>query len=203
MLVAVPEGTPGRSSMLRTILEERADIILDYCEARLDEITADDGSSEEQHMAEVARQSIQALRADLTAPAQSASANLVDQLLRRLFTPIDGKYAYKATFKRVQGLASDVIALSFSFLLILRELATLMPVPEALEEWWPDRGMKLPDTFSRHATAHAVGEPTQVNTVNALIATMLAVSLLCQENASGWAALRAFAWKTAPPDTGS
>jgi hypothetical protein len=54
--------------------------------------------------------------------------------------------------------------------------------------------MNLPDTFSRHATAHAIAEPGQVNAVNALIAVMLSVSLICQETASDWIALHTFGW---------
>ncbi|HJQ46911.1 MAG TPA: hypothetical protein VJ870_11400 [Amycolatopsis sp.] len=136
-------------------------------------------------MIDVARQAIQALRADLPAPAQSAAANLADHLLRRLFVPLDGKYVYKATGQRVTSLSAQISVASLHYLLILREFATLMPVPRSLTEWWPNRDMPLPDTFSRHAIA----EPDQVNHVNALIAIMLAVSLLCQETASGWTML--------------
>jgi hypothetical protein len=200
LLMAVPRAAPGRSPALRKILEERSDSILDYCQIKLDEITADpDAPDDRKRMAEVAYQSIQALRAGLPAPAQSAAANLIDQLLRRLFTPIHGTYAYRATSKRVRNLAEEVVTLSLSFLAILRELATLMPVPRALTEWWPDRNMVPPESFSRHATAHAITEPSQVNSANALTAIMLAVSLLCQENASDWTALRTFAWP--PPET--
>jgi hypothetical protein len=199
LLMAVPKDASGRTSALRRILEERTDTILDYCQDQLNQITDDPGAPEHhRQMAEVALQSIQALRANLPAPAQSAAANLTDQLLRRLFTPIDGRYVYKKTSGRVADLSSYVAAFSLSFLAILRELATLMPVPKALAEWWPDQGMELPEAFSRHATAHAIAEPAQVNTINALTAIMLAVSLLCQEAASDWTALRTFAWDSAP-----
>jgi hypothetical protein len=52
-----------------------------------------------------------------------------------------------------------------------------------------------PCGFSRHTTAHAITEPDQVNPTNALIAVMLAVSLICQAADSEWTALRAFVWK--------
>ena len=61
--------------------------------------------------------------------------------------------------------------------------------------------MPLPDTFSRHVTAHAIAEPDQVNFVNALIAITLAVSLLCQETATGWTALGTFVWHPEDDDT--
>ena len=97
----------------------------------------------------------------------------------------------------------QVSTLSMSFLAILREFATLMPVPKSLTEWWPNKDMPLPDTFSRHATSHAIAEPDQVNPVNGLIAVMLAVSLLCQETASRWAALGMFVWRPeSDEDTG-
>lgn len=195
LLMAIPKTAPERSSALRKILDERSDAILEYCQARLNEIVRHPSTPEDRkRMAEVALQSIQALRAGLPAPAQSAAANLTDQLLRRLITPIDGKYAYRAASRRVAGLSSYLVVFSWSFLAILRELATLMPVPKALMEWWPDQGIDLPETFSRHATAHAIAEPDQVNAVNALIAIMLSVSLLCQETASDWTALRTIAW---------
>jgi hypothetical protein len=195
MLLAVPAG-PDRRFVLRAILADRRAIILDHCDAVLDELADGmDIPATRQRMIEVARQAIQALRADLPAPAQSAAANLADQLLRHLFVPIDGgRNLYRTTSNRVTDLSQQFTYLSVHFLAILREFATLMPVPKSLTGWWPDKGMELPDTFSRHATAHAIAEPGQVNPVNALIAIMLAVSLLCQEAASGWIALGTFVW---------
>lgn len=194
MLLAVPAG-PDRRTALRAILGDRSTAILDHCQARLDELARHPNAPADRlRMIEVAGQSIQALRADLPAPAQSSAANLADHLLRRLFVPLDGKYVYKTTSERVTSLSEQVSTLSLSFLAILREFATLMPVPKSLTEWWPNKNMPLPDTFSRHATSHAIAEPDQVNSVNALIAVMLAVSLLCQEIASGWTALGMFVW---------
>lgn len=195
LLLAMPAG-PDHRTACRTILADRSAAILDHCDAQLDELANHpDTSADQRQMVEVARQSIQALRADLPAPAQAAAANLVDHLMRRLIVPIDGKYAYKAASQRVTNLNTQVTIWSLHALVILRELATLMPVPKSLTEWWPDQGMALPDTFSRHTTAHAIAEPDQVNPVNALIAVMLAVSLLRQEAASGWTALNTF-WNT-------
>lgn len=201
MLLAVPAGTDRRTA-LRAVLTDRRGAILDHCEERLDRLASDPDASADRHrMIDVARQSIQALRADLPAPAQSAAANLADHLLRRLFVPLDGKYAYKATSNRVTSLSDQISGASLSFLMVLREFATLMPVPKSLTEWWPNKDMPLPDTFSRHATAHAIAEPDQVNPVNALIAVMLAVSLLCQEIASGWTALGTFVWNPEDDET--
>lgn len=69
---------------------------------------------------------------------------------------------------------------------VVREVASLMPVPLALAEWWPHKQDPLPTSFSRHATAHAVIASEQVNATNALVAVMVAVSLLCQEVDSAW-----------------
>lgn len=192
LLLAVPAG-PGRHTACRAILADRSTVILDHCDTQLDELAnAPDTSADQQTMIEIARQSIQALRANLPAPAQAAAANLADQLQRRLFVPIDGKYAYNAASQRVTSLTMQVTIGSLHALGILRELATLIPIPKSLTEWRPGQGMALPETFSRHTTAHAIAEPDQVNFVNALIAVMLAVSLLLQEAASSWAALGAF-----------
>jgi len=201
MLLAVPAG-PNRRTALRAILADRSATILDHCQSRLDELAKDQAAKADRaRMIEVACQAIQALRADLPAPARSAAANLADHLLRRLFVPIDGKYIYKASSKRVTSLAEQISTVSFSFLAILREFATIMPVPRSLTEWWPNKGMPLPDTFSRHATAHAIAEPDQINSINALIAVMLAVSLLCQETASRWTALGIFVWNPESDET--
>lgn len=196
LLLAVPTGPEGRTKR-REILADRRPIILNHCQAQVDALANDpDTAADQQRLVEVARQSIQALRADLPAPAQAAAANLVDQLMRRLIYPIDGKYAYKAASQKVTDLTALTTVWSFRVLAFLRELATLMPVPKSLTEWWPNKGMALPDSFSRHTTAHAIAEPDQVNPVNALIAIMLAVSLLRQETASGWTALGANVWNT-------
>ncbi len=114
--------------------------------------------------------------------------------MRRLIVPIDGKYVCKATGQRVTNLTEQITTWSIRVMTILRELATLIPVPKSLTEWWPDKGMDLPDTFSRHTTAQAIAEPDQVNPVNALVAIMLAVSLLRQEATSGWTALGTTIW---------
>lgn len=196
MLMTVRETGPARRAVLRRILEDRSATVLDHCQDRLDELGNDPAIRDDQkRMIDIAAQAVRALRAGLPAPAQSAAANLADQLLRRLFVPIHGNYQYRKTSARVESLSELVVTrISMTFLMVLRELATVMPVAKSLTEWWPDRGQELPDTFSRHATAHAISEPDQVNPVNALIAIMLAVSLLCQEAASGWEALRTIVW---------
>jgi hypothetical protein len=43
----------------------------------------------------------------------------------------------------------------------------------------------VPPEFGRHATAHAAG-PEQYSDANAVIAVMLAASVLWQSQASGW-----------------
>jgi hypothetical protein len=107
----------------------------------------------------------------------------------------NGTMGYRKKRKQVEDLPGQIRAVSVTFYIVLREMATLLAVAKALTEWWPDKGQALPDSFSRHTTAHAIAEPDQVNPTNALIAVMLAVSLICQAADSEWTALRAFVWK--------
>lgn len=58
------------------------------------------------------------------------------------------------------------------------EALAMMPLLPALKEWWP--GDPLPSHFSRHATAHAAGEPGVSSRPNALVSVLLATSLARQ-----------------------
>jgi hypothetical protein len=60
----------------------------------------------------------------------------------------------------------------------------ILPMARGLVEFFP--GSPLPEQFNRHATAHAVSDPRQVNPGNALIAAMLVVSVVCEVQVEGW-----------------
>ncbi|MEU0513373.1 hypothetical protein [Amycolatopsis sp. NPDC006125] len=197
LLLDVPAG-PDQRGRRRAVLSERSGRVLNHCEARLDDLATDSDTDVDLHrMLEIARQSIHALRAGLPAPAQAAAANLADQLLRRLFRSTDRRgLQYRTASQRIVDLAEETQA----FLSMLSERATLMPVPKSWTEWWPGRNIELPDTFSRHTTTHGIAEPDQVTPINALIAIMLAVSLLYQETTSGWIALSTRVWNEGTDD---
>jgi hypothetical protein len=192
LLLAVCGSGPARRAQLEAILDSRFDIILDCCATRLDHIASSSTTSPEQQRAvEFARQAVQALSLGLTAPAQTTATSLIDQLLHHAFTTIHGNYTHTSTPKRVQSLSQLASGMGLSFLGMLRELATMMPVFKAMTPWRPTSGEQPPKDFSRHVTAHHITAPEQVTRPNALIAVMLAVSLLSQEHDSGWSGWRA------------
>jgi hypothetical protein len=181
-------GTYQSAGTLRSILASRTGIIVDHCQLVLEQLPMTKQVTDAQlQMIDVAQQSVTALRHGLIAPAQSAAGNLVDYLLRDLFSPMmrNGKMGYRGTKEHVEKLATENSS-PLHLLGAVRELSALMPVLLVLAEWWPHEQDPLPTSFSRHATAHAVIAPEQVNAANALVAVMVAVSLLCQEIDSGW-----------------
>lgn len=172
---------------LHAVLDERREPILDHCDRRLDELDRAPAGSP---AVRVAREAVRALRLDLPSPAQSAAANLIDELLRTAFTIVyGGRPGQAKTLSRVQSLSERAHSAGLSFLAslgILRELATMMPLLHAMTQWWPDSGAPAPTTFSRHVTSHFITAPGQVTPANALVAVLTAVSLLSQEHDSRW-----------------
>ncbi|MEV4315304.1 hypothetical protein [Actinocrispum sp. NPDC049592] len=186
----VLSGASATEETLRGILASRTLVILDHCQKMLDLLsTTNKATAAHRQMIEVAQQSVTALRQGLISPAQSSAGNLIDYLLRKLFSPMvqnSKQMYYRVAKEHVEQMAREKV-FPLKLLLAVREVTALMPVPLALAEWWPHKQDPLPTWFSRHATAHAVVAPDQVNAVNALVAVMMAVSLLCQEVDSGWA----------------
>jgi hypothetical protein len=191
-LLAVPVGAADRTARLRAILRERMEIILDHCDERLDQIAAIPNPSARQRQSlEFARQALQALRSGLTAPAQAAATSVIETLLDQAFSTIDGHYQQRTVRERVHEVSqrtrtSGMSSQFLQFLGTLREVATLVPAFTAMEPWRPKDDVPPPTTFSRHVTVHQLTAPNQVNPVNALVAVMLAISLLSQEHDSGW-----------------
>ena len=190
LLLAVRGSGDGRRTQLHRILDDRRSIILDFCKAQLDQIANGSAvSADGQQMVAIARQSIEALRLGLTAPAQSAATALIDHLLWDAFTTVHGDYKHASTRQRVEELSQLIDRMSVTFLSALRELATMMPVFTAWTPWRPGSNTPPPTTFSRHVTTHHIAASDQVSPVNALTAVMLAVSLLSQRYNSGWISL--------------
>lgn len=190
LLGAAAEG-PEQRSQLIAILEDRSNIILDYCDTRLDEIARNSGPAGQlQNTIRLTRQAVQALRIGLEGPAQSAAANLLDQLLRNASTTVFGDYGHTKALNRIQALSLETDrtgALAIvRWLGVLREVATLMPVVTAMTAWNPAGGQPPPERFSRHVVTHFIAAEGQVDRANALIAVMTAVSLLSQQHDWNW-----------------
>ena len=141
------------------ILHERQDDILDDCEAAL-------APSRHEWSVEC-RSAIRVLRLGNVGPAQSHAANIVDSILRALDRPGRARERARHDF-------GDLPLQSVS------EHLTLRPLVRALTEWWPGSGKVAPERFSRHATAHALGQRGVVTASFALVAVMLATSLTVQ-----------------------
>jgi hypothetical protein len=68
-------------------------------------------------MIDVAVQSVRALRPHLPAPAQSAAADLVDHLTRRLFAPLEksSTLSYRKKREQVENLRDQIATKSLTF----------------------------------------------------------------------------------------
>lgn len=110
-------------------------------------------------------------------PAQSHAANVIYTLVVDvgLAAGLSLKEARKDMVTKAEKRLDDEAQMT-----AVGEALTMMPLLSALKEWWPDKGEPLPQRFSRHATAHAVGQPGVSSPTKALISVMLATSLARQ-----------------------
>ena len=142
------------------ILTERRDDILDDCEAVL--------SNSSHELAVQCRGAIKAVRLGLYGPAQSHASNIIDSIV----VVIPG-----ARNQAVERAQHDLSAQPLS---LVAENLTLRPLFRALAEWRPNSGTPPPAQFARHPTSHAVGHVGVFDPLYALIAVMLATSLIVQ-----------------------
>lgn len=109
--------------------------------------------------------------------AQALAANVLDTLIRGLtyanpgWLKPNGQWpGYAKVLKNIPVVEDDDATIRQ-----LREAAAFLPFPKALEPFWASD--PVPETFNRHATAHAAAA-TQYTPVNAVTGIMLAVSVL-------------------------
>lgn len=143
------------------ILTEHRDDILDDCENALDAV--------ESEWAVQCRSAVAAMRGGHDRPAQSHASNIIDSILRGL----DEKGRQHA--RRGGELDLDELPLQLA-----AENLTIRPLFRALTPWYPNSGIRPPDYFSRHTTSHAAGHPGVFTSTAALLAVMLATSLVVQ-----------------------
>ncbi|MET7990843.1 hypothetical protein ABZU76_08020 [Amycolatopsis sp. NPDC005232] len=164
-LLAVDEGQRSR------VILAHAQDLLDDCRAAA---ACTHGGAFAEH-AGFLHQAIDALDAGHAAAAQALSANVLDTLLRSAVEkPV--KSRYYATMR--QTIESAPLSL-------LSWAVTHWPVLEALTNF-DGATERLPSSFNRHATAHAVGS-VQYTPENAAIAVMAAASVLRQAHESNTA----------------
>jgi hypothetical protein len=174
-LMGAADGAARRDLLVRRTAEIAAD-----CQAALAEVDA----AELLPLAGLASDACRALSAGHQAAAQALSANVFDTWLRaaarrgvRISLPADGWFSYGKVRGLLEPLSGDITIRE------LRAEGSLAPALMALASYGP--GDTVPAEFSRHATAHAAG-PEQYSDANAVIALMLATSVLRQTQASGW-----------------
>lgn len=148
------------------ILDKRRDDILDDCEDALAALTNE--------WAVQCRAAISAMRLGFDGPAQSHASNIVDSVVLALH----GKNGRDRTKTRAQEDLDDLP------LQLAAENLTLRPLFRAFTSWWPNSGVTPPDHFARHPTAHAVGHDGVFAPRSALVAVMLATSLVVQYSPS-------------------
>ena len=164
----------------RDVLVQRAAEIIVDCQATLGEVEA----AELRPLAGLTGDACKAMADGHRAASQALAANVFDTWLRqaarrgvRLQLPANGWFAYKNVRGQLEPVTGDVSLRN------LRAEGALAPAFMALAAF--DGADAVPAEFTRHATAHAAG-PEQYNDANAVIALMLASSVLRQAQASGW-----------------
>ncbi|MEU4820299.1 hypothetical protein AB0H37_00345 [Actinomadura sp. NPDC023710] len=172
---------PDRTRRVAILLDQQTKIVAD-CRSVLADV---DEPGLKGHV-RGAQDVLVAVEQGLYAPEQSHAGNLFDRLLRDIhdrdkLVPRLQRYRYarmRESLESSLSIAEDGLGNKFRTNLIVPSMA------RALVEFFP--GDPIPEQFNRHATAHAANDPRQVNPGNALIATMLVVSVLCGIQFEGW-----------------
>jgi len=142
--------------------------VLDYC---LDSLVRCSGV-----WGDEARETIEAHRSGFRSAAQSHAAGLADTIILDLYAnPKQPKADYLAR-AGARDAAKVKVDRSQQFVLAV-EYITIKPATKIFDTW--RRGQAGPKNFSRHATAHCVGDPNAFTPFFALQAVMFAASLVC------------------------
>lgn len=151
------------SSKRRDILGRRWTSISADCRAAVEGCTT---ASVAPHIAFVVA-ALDALDAGHTEAAQALAGSLVDTVVNGYFG--DDRYKYTPSKKTRTNEAYNEFT--------IREFIAFAPIWQTYQQFFVSNGDKIPGTFSRHATAHAVGT-RQYNRRNAIQGLMMVCSLL-------------------------
>ena len=155
----IEAGSP--QERLRILSERQADVLED-CDKALAPLQGERATQ--------CRSAVDALRRGSYGPAQSHASNIVDSIVLDLEVDQPRQAAVKKARKDIDDLSLRLAA----------EMLTLRPLALALVPWWRRSGAPIPPHYSRHVTAHAVGQSGVFDPQYALIAVMLATSLVTQ-----------------------
>lgn len=112
---------------------------------------------------------LDALDAGHTEAAQALAGSIVDTIITGYFG--DDRFKYTPSRKNITTDAYNEFT--------VREFIAFAPIWKTYQQFFVTNGDKVPTTFSRHATAHAVST-RQYNRRNAVQGLMLVCGLLCR-----------------------
>jgi hypothetical protein len=174
-LTAAPDA-----AMRDAILGERTAEIVEDCRQCLSRVL----NADLQDLKGLAGNAVRALEQANPTAAQALAANVFDTLLRDvrhrggLFAGSSGKFKYQHVTGEITPVSDETLIGKY------RASCVLTPVLKALAEFNFETDT-VPGRFARHATAHRAGT-IQYTSANAVIAIMLATSLLREAQESGW-----------------
>ncbi|MFI2764758.1 hypothetical protein ACH5A3_38945 [Streptomyces echinatus] len=163
------------------ILDDRRTEILASCSKVLDTVTDERFAAQRTLLEECVRM----LEGGMFSGAQALAANVWDTLVRALAFANPAWLTDKGWWPGYSKISQRVPSVDIDEATIgqFRKAAVFLPFATTLEEF---RGQDpVPDGFNRHATAHAAGA-VQYTAANAVIALMLAVSVLREIDDQGY-----------------
>lgn len=170
----------ARNTMRRdAILAHKSSVISQDCLSMLDEVTM----PQLEPLARLAKRSVESLISGFQEPAQALAANVFETWLREavdrdlLFPPRQDGSVYTHVKNHVAPISTHTLLEKF------REVCVLTPATVALVNYTPPG--PPPSRFSRHATAHHA-RPESYTSSNAVVAVMLATSVLREAQELGW-----------------
>jgi hypothetical protein len=125
--------------------------------------------------AEEARDAVRALSDGHVGPAQSHAANIIDSVVLAVYGPRYGRKAREEAIRRATTAEPDPgeVPVRASLTRIV-----LGPLIAGYAQWYPDSIGPLPTSFGRHVTAHGAHLDGVFSPEKALVAVMLATSLV-------------------------
>jgi hypothetical protein len=150
----------------RQVLNDRFHAIVEDCSTLLERCT-DPLVKTEVHFVE---DGLGALRGGNYASAQAMFTLTLDSLIQGLYPARQERQ--NITVRRQGALSADALKDK-----ALREAYVWLPIHNAHEEFWADKGHKVPNHYSRHASVHAVSRK-QFNKRNCVQSLMLITSLI-------------------------
>ena len=169
-LYGVPSASVAEALVRAQDQAERREIIVEEWKTiAVDcrEVVQGCGSQAVEQYVPFALGAIDALEAEHTAAAQALAGSLVDSLVNGYFG-VD-RYKFTPSKKNPTNDAYNEFT--------IREWVAFAPMWQAYQQFFVTKGDSVPVTFSRHATAHAVGQQ-QFNLCNAVQGIMFTCSLL-------------------------